>query len=615
MNTAYDEDGSYPRPQLVRTRWLSLDGPWEFLVDDDRTGEAERLFDVAAGEFTRTIEVPFPPESAASGIHDTQFHPVVWYRRVLGADDLLAQSAPDDRVLLHFGAVDHHARVYFDGAFVGEHTGGQTPFTVDVTKLAGARVEHVLVVRAEDDPLDAALPRGKQDWRAQPHGIWYHRTTGIWQSVWTETVPALRLLDVEWTPEITNASVRCGLTLSARPAGPISVEVTLTLDDDEVAHQSMRIESPRAEMTIQIPAMRNGQDRNRFLWSPEHPTLIGARITVRGAATGEVIDEVASYLGMRAAEVGGGAFLLNGHPYHLRAVLDQGYRADTLLANRGSAALRDEVDLIKKMGFNTVRIHQKAEDPRFLYWADRLGLLVWGETANAYEFSVRAVELLTQEWLALVRRDRSHPCIVAWVPINESWGIQDVAHDPRQQAYSSALANLTRALDPSRPVVSNEGWEHLDSDILGVHDYSSDVGELISRYGNRDAIATLLQSPGPAGRTLVLTAAQRARFDTGDAPLMVTEFGGISYAGQDRTWGYSLVHSDGEYAELLTSIFQALRSCPNVAGVCYTQLMDTEQETNGLVTENGKPKLPLETIHQIVTGQTTPPPGPTSTVG
>jgi beta-galactosidase/beta-glucuronidase len=490
---AADNDGSYPRPQLVRHGWKSLDGVWAFAFDDDRVGQRERWFDVdAEARFPSTITVPFPPESRASGVHDTGFHPVVWYRRLVTSADLVSGDSSGDRTLLHFGAVDHHAYVWFDGVLVGEHSGGQTPFHVDVTNLRGSgRDEHVLVVRAEDDPLDAALPRGKQDWEPAPHGIWYHRTTGIWQTVWTETVPELHLTDVAWMPQVAASSVTCALELSARPTAPVEAEVLIQLDGEDIAHHVIRLDGPRAVATISLPGMANGQDRARFVWSPEHPVLFDAQVTLRSpGAPPTRLDEVSSYFGMRSAAVGRGHFLLNGHPYYMRSVLDQGYWSDTHLANPGSSWLREEVELMKQMGFNAVRKHQKAEDPRFLYWADRLGLLVWGETANAYEYSTTAVELLTREWLDLVRRDRSHPSIVAWVPLNESWGVQDIAADGAQQAYAGGLAQLTRALDPSRPVMSNEGWEHVDSDILGLHDYSSSPRRSCPATATRSRSAT-----------------------------------------------------------------------------------------------------------------------------
>ncbi|MFF3151581.1 glycoside hydrolase family 2 protein, partial [Streptomyces sp. NPDC057927] len=353
------------------------------------------------------------------------------------------------------------------------HTlGGQTPFTADVTDaLRPGADAHVLVVRAEDNPVDLAQPRGKQDWQDRPHAVWYERTTGIWQTVWTETVAGRHVTDLAWVPDPARG-VEAEITLASVPDAPVNVEIVLSHDGEVLAESTSAVRTPRSRIDLVVPALRNGIDREDLLWSPERPTLIDARVTVRDAATSEVLDTVDSYVGLRSAGVGRGAFLLNDRPYYVRSVLNQGYRPDTLIANSGTAELRREVELIKAMGFNAVRVHQKAEDPRFLYWADRLGLLVWGEAGAAYEYGAEAVELLTREWLDMVRRDRSHPSIVTWVPVNESWGCSDIANDPAQQAYTVALANLTRALDPTRPVMSNEGWEHTDSDIMGVHDYS-----------------------------------------------------------------------------------------------------------------------------------------------
>jgi beta-galactosidase/beta-glucuronidase len=596
-----EQDGDHPRPQLLRSGWGSLDGPWQFAHDDEDRGLRDRWYDPAGGgAFDREIRVPFPPESSASGIGDTGFHPVVWYRRTVTARDLGAE--PGRLSLIHFGAVDHEARVWFDGVLVGEHVGGQTPFAVDVTHLLGYRAdrEHVLVVRAADDPHDTAQPRGKQDWRLDPHSIWYHRTTGIWQTVWTESVPAQHVVDLAWITDPAGGTVRAELTLRARPVASLSVTVELSIGDEVLAEVTTRVGGPRATLDVALPALANGQDRERLLWSPEHPALLDARVVVREG--GAVVDEVFSYLGLRTAGVGGGRFLLNGRPYYVRSVLEQGYWPDTHLAAPGTGALRREVELIKQLGFNAVRVHQKVEDPRFLFWADRLGLLVWGETAGAYEFSVHAVELLTREWLGVVRRDRSHPSIVTWVPVNESWGVQDIATEPAQQAYPAALAALTRALDPTRPVVSNDGWEHVDSDVLSIHDYTSEPDVLGSRYRDDDAVRQVVTGPGPQGRRPVLNAAQLARFDDGRAPLMITEFGGISYRGDASTWGYAQVADDTEYAELLRGLFDALRSCPPVAGFCYTQLTDTLQEANGLLTADRCPKLPVEVLREIVTG-------------
>ena len=608
---ATQQDGSHPRPILCRESWTSLDGTWQFAHDDARKGIASRWFHPSSAEaFERSIQVPYPPESPASGVRAREFHPVVWYRRVIPHDVLAGGGGDARRVLVHFGAVDHSAQVWFDGQLVAEHVGGQTPFTADVTDALATSQdpgpeEHVLVVRAEDDPHALHQPRGKQDWREKPHSIWYERTTGIWQTVWLETVPVPAVVDVAWTFHASSAVVRGEVTLAATPATPLELKVTLSLGEEVLGEATCVVRQEVTQIDIAVPAVRNGQDRARLLWAPEHPHLVDAEVELRDRDSGQPVDRVASYLGLREVSVGGGSFNLNGQPYYTRSVLNQGYRPETHLASRGTDELRAEVELIKAMGFNAVRIHQKAEDPRFLFWADRLGLLVWGETAGAYEFSPRAIALLTTEWMEIVRRYRSHPSVVVWVPINESWGVQDIATVPAQQQFSQSLVSLTRALDPSRPAVSNEGWEHVDSDILGLHDYTIDPDRLRARYLDKQAaLGAALAGHGPAGRRPILNDAQQQRFLDGRAPLMVTEFGGISLSQQEESWGYDQVESTDEYAGRLAGLFEALRASTDVVGFCYTQFMDTGQETNGLVFADGTPKLPVEDIFRIVTGRT-----------
>ncbi len=621
------QDGSYPRPMLCREAWTSLDGPWQFAHDDAGVGIAQRWFDPASDKpFIQRIEVPFPPESPASGVDAPGFHPVVWYRRTIAHGDLVGPAEGDGeadvRALVHFGAVDHQAKVWLDGQLVADHVGGQTPFTADVTdalagSTSGTDGEHVLVVRAEDDPHALHQPRGKQDWRERPHGIWYERTTGIWQSVWLERVPADHLVDLAWNLHASSAVVTGDVTLARRPTRELAVEVTLTLGDEPLGRASTVVTGEVTQVEIPVPALRNGQDRARLLWTPEAPHLVDAHVVLREVESREEVDAAASYLGLREVGIGGGSFLLNGQPYYTRSVLNQGYRPETHLASRGSDELRREVELIKAMGFNAVRVHQKAEDPRFHYWADRLGLLVWAETAGAYEFSFDAVALLTAEWTELVRRYRSHPSVVVWVPVNESWGVQDIATVRAQQQFAQSLVSLTRALDPSRPAVSNEGWEHVDSDVLGVHDYTVDPELLRDRFLDRQAASdAVLRGHGAQGRRVVLNDSQAQRFLSGDVPLMITEFGGVSMSQEEGSWGYEVVTTPEELSTRLAGLFEALRASSEIVGFCYTQFMDTGQETNGLLTPDGTPKLPVTSIYEIVTGRAyTGPEAPSSTFG
>ncbi len=608
---ATDQDGTHPRPQLLREDWTDLSGTWQLAYDDDRAGRSGRwqeLTDLSdRSVFDRDVVVPFPPESPASGIGDTGPHTVLWYRRSLRLADVVGAAclAQGKRLVLRLGAVDYRAQVWLDGGLVGSHEGGQTPWHADLTDAvdpADLGAEHVLVVRAEDDPRDIAQPRGKQDWCDDPHEIWYFRTSGIWQPVWLEVVPALAVEHLTWTADLPAAAACLELSLSEAPVDPVTVAVRLELSGRLLAEQSLRVTEQRARLVISLPALANGPNEQHLLWSPDDPRLVDAQVQLLDG-DGATLDEVTSYLGLRSAGVGRGAFLLNGVPCYVRSVLAQGYWPESHLAAPDAAALRREVELIKELGFNAVRVHQKAEDPRFLHWCDRLGVLVWGETANAFAFTPEAVRRLTTEWMDLVHRDVSHPSIVTWVPLNESWGVHHIATEARQRQYATSLAALTRALDPSRPVISNDGYEHTDSDLWTVHDYADTGAELTERYGSPEAFARDVAGYGQRGR--------RIRVDGGSdrgQPVMLTEFGGLSYTpgGEPQqahgTWGYSTVNDADQFVARLTDWFDAIRASPVLAGFCYTQLTDTLQEANGLLDEHRSPKIPMERIRAIVTG-------------
>ena len=596
MIRASVQDGTYPRPQLVRSEWRSLDGAWQFAHDDRDDGVGARWWSGKV-PLERRILVPFAPESTASGIGDTGYHPVVWYRREL----TIAAPADGRRVLLHFGAVDHSCRVWVDGAEVGSHVGGQSPFSFDLTDhLAPGTDQHVIVIRAHDDPHDLELPRGKQDWEPEPHAIWYTRTTGIWQTVWLEEVADVRVDVLDWSTDQLAGTVTAEVRLS-RPEDGWVISVDLHLDGEMLAAAAVTTTGGGASVVLRPKGLGSSPDDERLLWTPERPVLLDAAVRVT-APSGEVRDEVASYLGIRSATIGGDAFELNGRPYYVRSVLEQGFWPTSLLTAPSDEDRRREVELIKQLGFNAARIHQKAEDPRFLYWADRLGLLIWGEIAAGYAFSARAAELITADWRELVARDRSHPCIVTWVPVNESWGVSDVASSEPQRELVRSLAALTRALDPSRPVVSNDGWEHVDSDILTIHDYTTEPAVLAARYADADAVRAAIDGDGPQGKLLVVDRGMAERARSGGMPVMLTEFGGISFAGDASTWGYGTVDSVAEYERLVGNLFAAVERSSVLAGFCFTQLTDTMQEANGLLTDDREPKLPVETIRAMVTG-------------
>ena len=599
--TSAADRGLHPRPQLIRPdRWWSLDGPWSFGFDDADAGLRERWYRPGAPGLDREIRVPFPPESTASGIGDHGDHAALWYRRVFAVPAGLGA----DRLLLHLGAVDHAADVWVDGQHACRHEGGQTPFGVDVTDLLDPEVPadgHVLVVRATDDRTDVEQPRGKQDWQPEQHVIWYHRTSGIWRTVWLEQVPAVAVGALTWRPDVPGGRVEVQVRLRATAPAGTRVRVRLAHDGEDLGAVEVPVHGEVAQATVAIPRQQNGQVYEQLLWSPDHPVLLDADVDLLDA-DGTVLDHVDAYCGLRSVAVDGDALLLNDRPFSVRAVLEQGYWPDSHLTPPSPAALRDEVELTLSLGFNTVRVHQKVEDPRYLYWCDVLGLAVWAETAGAYRFSDEAVAQLTREWLDVVRRDVSHPSIIAWVPFNESWGVQHLAHDPAQRAYTRALTALTRALDPTRPVISNDGWEHTDSDLLTVHDYADTGAVLAARYGDAAAVAATLAGTGPAGRRMWV---DRPAPEPGTLPVLLSEFGGVSYApgAAAGSWGYSEARSPEDLEARLADLLGAVHASTVLRGFCYTQLTDTGLETNGLCDEHRVPKLPAETIRRIVTGR------------
>lgn len=587
--TATDGDHlAYPRPQLVRPRWINLDGAWGFAYDDADRGLDECWQDQAE-VFPRTIQVPFPPESPASGIGDPTYHPVVWYRRTF-------EVAPDEvtpRLVLHCGAIDYRATVWVNGRLVATHEGGQTPFSADITAALHPNGEQVIVIRAEDDPLDLAQPRGKQDWEVRPHKIWYERTTGIWQPVWLEPVNATRIEELRWTPHVDRTSLGLAVTLARTDDAPLHLRVHLSLHGQTIADDEYAVRGRELEREIALDVGAGTMTSEQLLWSPHHPNLIEARLTLRRGE--QVLDEVESYAGLRSVVVDRGHVMLNGFPYYLTLALAQGYWPESHLAAPSGEALRREVALARELGFNGVRVHQKVEDPRFLSWCDRLGLLVWGEMANAYQFSPTAVERITREWLAVLNRDYSHPCIIAWVPINESWGVPALARDPAQQHVVQALYHLTRALDPTRPVMGNEGWEHVASDILGIHDYSQEGQTLLERYGGRAALERTIREVQPGKRAITL------RPHPDETPAMLTEFGGMTLPPpRGEAWfGYAISPDRAAFLAAYRDLVLAARSSSVLAGFCYTQLTDTGQETNGLLTEQREPKIDPRLIRAI----------------
>jgi beta-galactosidase/beta-glucuronidase len=579
----------YPRPLLRRAEWLLLDGEWEFALDPRASWDHPD-----AVVFDRRIIVPFAPETKRSGIADTSLFRACWYRREV----VVPRVEDGQRLLLHFGAVDYDARVWVDGHFVGGHEGGYTPFTIDVTEAVRGRNTVAIALRAHDDPADLAKPRGKQDWKLEPHSIWYPRTSGIWQSVWMERVCATHVEHIRWTPNLERWELGIELRVAHAEARRTRLRVRVSQGAHVLVEDDYAVAWGEVHRRIALSDPGIDDFRNELFWSPARPTLLDAELELYDALDGTVLDRVWSYTALRSVAVKGDRFVLNGRDVRLRMVLDQGYWEETGLTAPDDDAIRRDVELTRAMGFNGARKHQKIEDPRYLYWADRLGLMVWEEMPSAYRFSARSVERLTRQWVEAMQRDLSHPCIVAWVPFNESWGVPNLPDNAFERHYVQALYHLTHTIDTTRPVVGNDGWEAVATDILGIHDYDVDPDAIGRRYPH-DRLPLVWKRERPGGRALVLGETMPA-----DQPIVLSEFGGLALrAPGASTWGYSECADEQELAARYQDLLGVVGSLGALAGFCYTQLADTYQEANGLLRADRTPKFPLRLIFAATQGR------------
>ncbi len=570
----------YPRPDFVRADWQTLNGAWEFEFDDADRGLAERWYAASGKSFSKTIQVPYAFQSKLSGIGDTAFHDVVWYRRAVRIPENFRRDAR--RVMLNFGAVDYDTIVWVNGERAGDHQGGHIGFGLDITDLLKAG-DNQIVVRVFDPSTDRTIPRGKQYWKPNSEIIWYTRTTGIWQPVWLEAVAPVHVARLRITSDIDNSQVQIETILN-KPAPP---DTRLRLSASLRGEVQARSEFAAIATGGAHPATTLKLDRQET-WSPERPTLYDLDVELVGA-NGQVLDKVASYFGQRKVSVHDGKIYLNNSPYYLKLVLDQGYWPESVLTPPTDEAIQYDIKMTKAFGFNGARKHQKVEDPRWLYWCDKLGLAVWGEIANAFDiYTDDYVRRFTDEWQQAVQRDYNHPSIIAWTPINESWGVNRILTDAQQQAHAKTMYFLTRSLDSTRLVQDNDGWEHTDAtDIFGIHDYARTGEELAAKYKVLETDPTTVPRNG--------REALAHGYKYNGSPIVLTEFGGIAYRMNApkaaNEFGYGNTEPTKEALLVrLDGLVKALRSNKMIVGYCYTQLTDVEQEINGLMTYDRKPK-------------------------
>lgn len=582
----------YPRPQLKREEWLNLNGVWNFDFDDENKG-MQLGWHKNPSALEKEINVPFAFQTELSGINDPSFHDWVWYSR----EFKVPYNWEDKQIILHFGAVDYRTWVYVNGELVGFHEGGHTAFSFDITEYLNGKNETV-TLRVHDPSTDETIPRGKQFWQEESASIWYTRTTGIWQTVWLEAVNQTHFSNVRMTPDIDSGDIHVDFQVEGDYYGK-QIEIEISFAGEIITNDMITIHEPRNDRSINIfnqKIFRTSYHHDGWCWTPENPNLFDIRLKI--ISHENILDEIESYFGMRKVHTENGMFYLNNKPYYQKLVLDQGYWPEGLLTAPSDEAFKLDIELSKEMGFNGCRKHQKVEDPRFLYWADKLGFLVWGECAASASYSEEAAARLTNEWIEIINRDYNHPSIVTWVPINESWGIPYVNHDKQQQSHSLAMYYLIKSLDQSRLVISNDGWEMTVTDICAIHNYNhGGAKEIRKQEVFKESLLSKenILNSNPAKRNIYANG-----FEYNGEPIMLTEFGGIGYkVGSDEGWGYTSVSGAKEFLDDYKRVLEHVYSSKVLHGYCYTQLTDVEQEINGLLTYDRKPKCPLEDIKKV----------------
>ncbi len=550
----------YPRPQWKRDGWMNLNGEWEFAFDYSDSGEERGM--ARDGEFPLRILVPFCPESRLSGIGNTDFIPAVWYRRTLRLE-----NQPEGRAILHFGAVDYECKVWINGELAGTHKGGYSSFEMDVTDHLRAG-DNQLVLLARDDTRSGLQPRGKQCVQLRSHGCVYTRTTGIWQTVWLEFVPDKYLLRPRMIPHAVDGALE--ITLFARgTARGDQARVTAFYEGREMGTAQVSFSGDQAHAVIAL--------REKHLWFPGEPALYDLTVELLDGKTGEAVDRVESYFGLRDVALTDRALTINGRPVFMRTVLDQGFNPEGIYTGPSDDFLRRDIELSMELGFNGARLHQRVFEERTLYWADKLGYLVWGEYADGFNLgSAEAIEHFLPEWMETIGRDFNHPALVGWCPLNETY--HSMALDIH---VHTLLYRVTKAMDPTRPVIDASGGMHYETDMFDVHDYEQDPEKL------RAYLAPMKEDPAvfhcPIGR--YVGSAPRRPIEYHGQPYWVSEYGGTFWNPNqpEGGWGYGdACRTEEEFAARYEGLTDALLSHPRVCGFCYTQLTDIEQEQNGL---------------------------------
>lgn len=564
----------YPRPQFVRENWKSLNGEWDFEVDNGENGISHKFYERKT--LQRKIIVPYCPESVLSGIGETDFMNCVWYRK----DIEVPEDWKGKQILLHFGAVDYKAHVYVNGVQVGTHIGGYTPFVFDIT-AALKEQDNYITVCAVDHLRDDTQPSGKQSHALESHGCFYTRTTGIWQTVWMESVDKKHIDHYKCYPDIHNGEVQLRVALPEQSIG-CKLKAVASYKGREMGVAETVVNARECGLTVKLS--------ETHLWEVGQGRLYDLTLTLTDGE--QVTDQVESYFGLREVGLTKRGMTINGKYVFGRWVLDQGFYPDGIYTAPSDEALKNDILYSMQLGFNGARLHQKIFEPRFLYWADQLGYMVWGEHANwgldvtTYE----AVYHFLPEWMESMERDFNHPALIGWCPFNETWDYKGKVQDNR---VLRTVYEVTKALDPTRPVIDTSGNYHVVTDIFDVHDYEQNPEKFFHNYEKT--------SEGIVNDQVHRSTPNRQKY-TMDLPIFMSEYGGIKWNSAEvgTGWGYGqAVTTEEEFIARYKGLTDVLLDNPDIMGFCYTQLYDVEQEVNGLLTYDRKFKFNPEVFRKI----------------
>lgn len=564
----------HPKPQFFRENWTNLNGTWTYTFDFGKSGMNRELFKSTG--FDDRITVPFCPESTLSGVGYTDFIEAMWYHRTIS----IPEKWHGKRILLHFGGVDYESELFIDGKSVGLHYGGMCSFKHDITDYVNGGDEHQLVLRVLDELRTGAQARGKQCNEFKSKGCSYTRTTGIWQTVWLEAADMCGLESIQIIPDLDNEQFTVIPQFYALTNGQ-KLKVTVKDGDRTVGEAEIKT-SQGLPMNVQVPSPK--------IWSPDSPFLYNLVFEVLDGED-KAIDTVQSYAGMRKVHIEGDKIFLNNEPVYQRLVLDQGFFPDGIWTAPSDQALKKDIELSMQAGFNGARLHQKVFEERFHYWADKLGYLTWGESASwgCDVNKIADARNFISEWRECILRDRNHPSIIAWTPLNET---ANHSNPTNHRRFHIELYDISKALDPTRPVNDASGYIHIKTDLWTVH-----------HYERPDKLRECLE-PGTEDGIFHRWPEQEVKY--GGQPYLVDEFGGLKWipenrqAFADNTWGYgSDIKTLDEFYKLLQEEVGIILSVKNMCGYCYTQLTDVEQEENGVYNYDRTEKFDMSRIKAI----------------